>query len=91
MDSPTLRDTYVLSNTPLEGSKKKMSLSIDEALSKKAKQLGLNLSREAERGILQAVKRNGDSQWLQHNAAAISAYNERIEAEGLFGDEFRTF
>lgn len=73
------------------GAKKKMSLSINEALAEQAKQLGINLSREAELGILQAVKRNRDTQWLEQNASAINAYNERIEAEGLFGDEVRTF
>lgn len=71
--------------------KKKMSLSIDTELSQTAKRLGINLSQEAERGILQAVRNHQDAQWLRENAAAIEAYNARVEKEGLFGEEFRNF
>lgn len=29
--------------------------------------------------------------WLKRNRAAIEAYNERVEREGVFGDGLRTF
>jgi len=83
----------VMTTTPVPcgATKKKMSLSIDADLSQAAKRLGINLSQEAERGILQAVRNCQDVQWLRENAAAIEAYNRRIENEGLFGEEVRTF
>ena len=74
-----------------EGNKKKMSLSISEPLAQAARQLDINLSRAAETGILQEIKRRRDSVWLEKNRPAIAAYNERVEREGLFGDEHRNF
>ena len=71
--------------------KKKTSLSIDAELSQTAKRLGINLSQEAERGILQAVRNHQDTLWLRENAAAIESYNQRIEKEGLFAEELRNF
>ena len=73
------------------GNKKKMSLSISEPLAQAARQLDINLSRAAETGILQEIKRRRDNAWLEKNRPAIAAYNERIEREGLFGDEQRGF
>ena len=74
-----------------EGNKKKMSLSISEPLAQAARQLDINLSRAAETGILQEIKRRRDSVWLEKNRPAIAAYNERVEREGLFGEEHRNF
>lgn len=74
-----------------EGTKKKMSLSISEPLAQAARQLDINLSRAAETGILQEIKRRRDNAWLEKNRPAIAAYNERVEREGLFGEEHRSF
>lgn len=73
------------------GNKKKMSLSISEPLAEAARQLDINLSRAAETGILQEIKRRRDSAWLDKNRTAIAAYNARVEREGLFGEEHRGF
>ena len=74
-----------------EGNRKKMSLSISEPLAQAARQLDINLSRAAETGILQEIKRRRDNAWLEKNRPAIAAYNERVEREGLFGEEHRNF
>ncbi len=74
-----------------EGNKKKMSLTISEQLAEAARQLDINLSRAAESGILQEIKRCRDAAWLENNRDAIAAYNARVEKEGLFGDEYRSF
>ena len=68
-----------------------MSLSISEPLAEAARQLDVNLSRAAEAGILQEVKRRRDSAWLEKNRPAIAAYNERVEREDLFAAEHRGF
>ncbi|MFZ4535092.1 type II toxin-antitoxin system CcdA family antitoxin [Propionivibrio sp.] len=85
------RATYFSLALLSEGGKKKMSLSISEPLAEAARQLNINLSRAAETGILQEIKRRRDSAWLEKNHLAIAAYNERVEREGLFGDEYRGF
>lgn len=85
------RATYSALATLSEGNKKKMSLSISEPLAEAARQLDINLSRAAEIGILQEIKRRRDSDWLERNRPAIAVYNERIEREGLFGEEHRGF
>lgn len=85
------RAAYSAVGLPSEGLRKKMSLSISEPLAEAARQLDINLSRAAETGILQEVKRRRDSAWLEKNRPAIALYNERIEREGLFGEEHRGF
>lgn len=85
------RATYSALLLLSEGNKKKMSLSISEPLADAARQLDINLSRAAEAGILQEIKRRRDNAWLEKNRPAIAAYNERVEREGLFGEEHRGF
>jgi antitoxin CcdA len=85
------RATYSALTLLSEGNKKKMSLSISESLAEAARQLDINLSRAAETGILQEIKRRRDGAWLERNRSAIAAYNERVDREGLFGDEYRGF
>lgn len=91
MTSITMPILPSLSSPAGDGAKKRLNLTIDAALSETAKQLGINLSREAEHGIWLAVRSRQDAAWLRENAAAIAVYNARVEAEGLFSDEFRTF
>ena len=74
-----------------EGNKKKISLTISEPLAEAARQLNINLSRAAEAGILQEIKRRRDSAWLEKNRDAIAAYNDRVEREGIFAEEHRSF
>lgn len=47
-----------------------------------ARALRLNASRAAEAGIEAAVRKAKEKAWLGENAAAIKAYNERIERHG---------
>ena len=37
------------------------------------------------------VRRKERDAWLERNRAAIEAYNERVEREGVFSDRLRTF
>jgi antitoxin CcdA len=94
MRNPLIEETrinYSATTLLCEGNKKKMSLSISEPLAEAARQLDINISRAAETGILQEIKRRRDSAWLEKNRPAIAAYNERVEREGLFGEEHRSF
>ncbi len=59
------------------------NLSLDSVLLSEAKALGINVSRSAESGIAEAVKRCKEQRWLQENAAALESSNAYVEANGL--------
>ena len=63
--------------------RKPINLSLDSALLKEAKALGINISRSAEAGIAEAVKRHKQEQWLKENAGALASSNAYVEATGL--------
>ena len=59
------------------------NLSIDSALLKEAKALGVNISRSAESGIWEAVKLHKQEKWLTENASALASSNAYVDANGL--------
>jgi antitoxin CcdA len=63
--------------------RKPTNLSLDSELLKEAKALGINVSRSAEAGIAEAVKRHKQEQWLKENASALASSNAYVEANGL--------
>lgn len=63
--------------------KKPTNLSLDSALLKEARELGINISRSAEAGIADAVKRCRQQQWLEENAEALASSNAYVDANGL--------
>lgn len=71
--------------------KKPVNLSLNSDLLSIGKELGLNLSSLAEAAIAQAVKESLAERWLKENAEAIQAYNQRVEAHGVFSDGSRSF
>lgn len=65
-----------------KGSRRRVNLTLDAALVEEAGKLGLNLSRAAETGLDRAVAAARAEEWKRENAAAIAAYNTRVEREG---------
>lgn len=63
--------------------RKPTNLSLDSALLKEAKGLGINVSRSAEAGIAEAVKRHKQEKWLKENASALASSSAYVEANGL--------
>ena len=63
--------------------RKPTNLSLDSALLKEAKALGINVSRSAEAGIAEAAKRHKQEKWLKENAKALASSNAYVEANGL--------
>src|SRR5699024_669051 len=59
------------------------NLSLDSSLLQEAKALGVHISRSAEVGIAEAVRRSKREQWLQANKAALKSSNEYVESNGL--------
>ncbi len=59
------------------------SLTLDRGLLDEAKELGVNISRAAEAGVLAAVKAERARRWKIDNAEAVAAYNKWIEENGI--------
>jgi len=67
------------------------NLSVDERLLEQAKRLKLNLSQVFEASLGEAIRRHEREEWLRKNRAALDAYNEHVEREGVFSDGVRSF
>ena len=63
--------------------RKPTNLSLNSELLKEAKALGINVSRSAEAGITEAVRRYKRDRWLKENANALTSSNAYVEANGL--------
>lgn len=59
------------------------NLSLDPKLLEEARGLGVPLSRAAEAGLRDAVRKAHAEAWHRENAEAIRAYNEWVEKNGL--------
>jgi len=71
--------------------KKATNLSIDNDLLALARQLKINLSQVVEAGLVEAIRRHERAQWLEKNRAALDAYNDHVEKQGVFSDGLRSF
>ena len=71
--------------------KKPTNVSINSELLLKAKQFKINLSATLESALVDVVNAKQRELWKQENQAAIKAYNEMIESQGLFSDDLRSF
>jgi antitoxin CcdA len=72
-------------------SKKPVNLSINSDLLGAARQLNINLSATLEAALRDEIRRQKRELWLAENQAAIAAYNERVESDGVFSDGLRGF
>jgi antitoxin CcdA len=59
-----------------------VNLTIRADVLDEAKALNLNTSQAAETGIIAAVKKAHEQEWLRNNQAAIQAHNKRIDDNG---------
>lgn len=71
--------------------RKAANLSIDAALLAEAKALSVNVSRAAEAGIAEAVRKEKARAWKEENSEAIEGWNRYFEEEGLPFSEYRGF
>ncbi|MGB5777427.1 MAG: type II toxin-antitoxin system CcdA family antitoxin [Sedimenticolaceae bacterium] len=51
----------------------------------------MNLSATLERALESELANIEAKKWAAENKAAIQAYNQFVEENGCFGDEFREF
>jgi antitoxin CcdA len=59
------------------------NITLDAKLINEARALNVNLSRAAEAGVAEAVRKEKERRWLKENAKAIEGYNRYIEEHGL--------
>lgn len=74
-----------------EAPKKPTNVSVNSELLAKSRDLGINLSAALERALREQLKQAQAEEWSEENKAAIQAYNDFVEQNGCFGDEFRSF
>lgn len=71
--------------------KKPTNISINSDLLQKVKEYKINISSTVESILEDLVKQKEIEKWKESNMEAINDYNEYIEKNGLFGDDFRSF
>ncbi|MDQ7049019.1 MAG: type II toxin-antitoxin system CcdA family antitoxin [Enterobacterales bacterium] len=71
--------------------KKPTNLSVNSDLLNKSKALNINLSATLEQALRTKLAENVERKWKKENKRAIRAYNNFVEDNGLFADEYRTF
>lgn len=59
------------------------NVSLDPNLVGEAKQLGINVSRACERGLVSEIAEERARQWRAENAEAIASSNAYTESNGL--------
>ncbi len=62
--------------------KQRLNLTVRGDLLQRAKDMGLNLSQVMEQGLTQQLRQTEAARWQQENAAALAAYNARVERDG---------
>jgi antitoxin CcdA len=67
--------------------KKPLNLLVEAKLLEEAKNAGVNFSALIDKALRQEIAKR----WASENAKAIQIYNDRIEREGLWLDEHRTW
>lgn len=71
--------------------KKATNLSLNSDLLIKSKALNINLSATLEQALKEKLAIAKSKTWAKENKNSIKSYNEFIEENGCFGDEFRSF
>ena len=69
----------------------KVNLTLDAAVARDARTLGLNMSRLAEAAISEAAKAERNRRWREENREALAAYAEEVARDGLPLARFRSF
>lgn len=75
----------------IQAPKKPTNVTINSDLLSKAKELKINLSATLETALGDIVKAKQRELWKQKNQAAIEAYNQLVQENGVFSDDLRSF
>lgn len=72
-------------------SKRPTNVSVSGELLDQARELDVNLSATLEQALTDLIRRHRREQWFAENRDAIAAYNEHVEASGVFSNGLRSF
>jgi antitoxin CcdA len=71
--------------------KKPTNLSLNSDLLKKTRALNINLSATLEQALRVKLAEKEAGKWAAKNKRAIQAYNDFVDENGCFSDEYRSF
>ena len=71
--------------------KKPTNLSLNSDLLKKTRALNINLSATLEQALRAKLAEKEAEKWAAKNKRAIQAYNDFVDENGCFADEYRSF
>jgi antitoxin CcdA len=67
------------------------NVSLDARLVEEARELGINVSRASEEGLVREVKAERERRFKEENAEAFEEWNRFVEKNGLPLERFRQF
>jgi|TARA_R110000868_G_scaffold23142_6_gene93883 antitoxin CcdA len=73
----------------VDAPKKATNLSLNSDLLLKTRALNINLSATLEQALQDKLKAVEADKWQKDNVQAISAYNQFVEENGCFSDDYR--
>ena len=73
------------------GPKKATNLSINVELLSAARERGINLSATLEAALIEELRSQDTSEWLEENEKAINEYAAHVRTRGVFSDGVRRF
>jgi|tagenome__1003787_1003787.scaffolds.fasta_scaffold20551961_2 antitoxin CcdA len=71
--------------------KARVRVYLEKDLLAEAAQLGIQIDVIANDGLREGIKREQIKRWQAEHADVIAWYNDHIERDGIFGEEWRTF
>ena len=71
--------------------KRPTNISVNSDLLQKVKEYKINISSTVKSILEDLVKQKEIEKWKESNREAIKDYNDYIDKNGLFGDDFRSF
>lgn len=71
--------------------KKPTNLSINSDLLQKTREMGVNLSAELEKALVEILNQRQREQWLAENQEAITTYNDHVARNGVWSEGLRSF
>jgi len=76
---------------PDSSPKRSTNLSLNAKVVEMARELGMNISQTVDALLAEEAQRRYWARWNEENKVAITAYNARVEREGLPLAKYRTF
>lgn len=77
--------------TSTVSARKTVRVQIDEDLLTAAAELGIDIETLAEDVLRESIRQEKIKRWQANHADVIAWYNDHIEKDGIFGEEWRTF